>query len=210
MHYNSNNMARRKKKPPNAAAFIVAVVGAVCVLRMLYVLLLGDKTILPFLLIAVGLIFVILMVIPNWRRNGVRARVDAITDKHIDALVRQRTIQVRNDPYGKPILVKWHSQVDYFITHHVRPALRPRQRLLMDKERAVISRRILQRVADAAKKRPTSTVLSGTITPAEFEVFCGAALSAHGWSVRLTPLGRDQGVDVIAEKNDLHTPRAFT
>jgi predicted DNA-binding transcriptional regulator AlpA len=52
--------------------------------------------------------------------------VDTITDKHIEALVRQRTIQIRNDPYGKPMLDKWNSEVEYFITHHVRPSLSQR------------------------------------------------------------------------------------
>jgi hypothetical protein len=41
------------------------------------------------------------------------------------------------------------------------------------------------------------------MTPAEFEAFCADRLRVCGWEVRLTPMGRDQGVDVIADKNGL-------
>jgi hypothetical protein len=101
------------------------------------------------------------------------------------------------------MLDKWHTEVEYFITHHIRPSLKRRQQLLLDRERAFISDKISRRVADAAEKRPAPSVLPARTTPVEFEVFCGEALSARGWRVRLTPQGRDQGVDVIAEKNNV-------
>lgn len=140
-------------------------------------------------------------VIARSRRDAALARVDATTEKHIDALVRQRSMQVRNDPYGKPILDKWHAELEYFITQHIRPALKPSQWPLLDMERKAISERISQRVAIAAQQRPGFTDLPASMTPVEFEAFCAEKLRACGWNVSLTSLSHDQGVDVIAEKN---------
>lgn len=39
------------------------------------------------------------------------------------------------------------------------------------------------------------------MTPAAFEIFCAETLRTYGWEVLVTPLCRDQGVDVIAQKN---------
>ncbi len=47
------------------------------------------------------------------------------------------------------------------------------------------------------------TTLSVNMTPAGFEAFCAESLRASDWQVSLTPFCRDQGVDVIAEKNGI-------
>jgi restriction system protein len=194
-------MARRNKKPPDAATILVATVGVFCVFQLVVAQVRGVNLVLPILLIGIGLAIVIQIVVPIWRRNNVLERADTITDEHINALVRQRTIQVHNDSYGKPMLDKWHSEVSYFITHHVRPALRPSQRRLLDGERMVILQRISRRVADVVKQGLVFTAVSASMPTVEFEEFCAEKLRACGWKVRLTPLCRDQGVDVIAEKN---------
>ena len=141
------------------------------------------------------------VILPRRQRVAMYQRVDAITDGHIDALIRQRAILIRNDPYGKPILDKWHSDVNYFITHHIRPALIPDQQKPAIKEHAAIFVRILQRVEGAAMQRPALLTLPSNLTPAGFEAYCAETLRACGWQVSLTPLCRDQGVDVIAAKN---------
>lgn len=194
-------MARRKKKSSNAAILLAGIVGAFCILYMLDALFRGDKTVMPFLLIVAALAIVVLIVIPNWRRDRVLERVDAITKEHIDELVRQRRIKVRDDPYGKPMLEKWYSHVDYFITHHIRPSLRQSQQPIVDKHWTVISQRILQWVEYAAQQRPVFTVVPANMPPAEFETFCAETLRTYGWDVRRTALSHDQGVNVIAEKN---------
>jgi hypothetical protein len=192
-------MARRRKKSSEAATLLVAIAGLFCVYQVLNAL--SQSNVLPLLLLAAAVLGVLIIIVPIWRRNRVLERVDAITNQHIDALVRQRAILIRNDPYGKPILDKWHSEVDRFITHHVRPALSPSQQPIVDKRRAIISQRILQRVEDATTQRPALLTLPENMTPAGFEAYCAETLRACGWQVSLTPLCRDQGVDVIAEKN---------
>lgn len=192
-------MVRRKKKQPDAATAFLAIVSGFFVLLLLKTL--AESNAVPFLLVAAVLVGVLIIAVPVWRRNRVLEHVDAITNQHIDALVRQRAILIRNDPYGKPILDKWHSEVDRFIAHHVRPTLSPSQQPIVDKRRAIISQRILWRVEAATTQRPALLTLPENMTPAGFEAYCAETLRACGWQVSLTPLCRDQGVDVIAEKN---------
>ncbi|HEV2215196.1 MAG TPA: restriction endonuclease, partial [Terracidiphilus sp.] len=98
-------------------------------------------------------------------------------------------------------LDKWDTEVSYFIAHHIRPMLNSRLRSLLEREREAVGRRISQRVARVAQQRPAFSTIPASMTPSEFEAFCAESLREGGWGVRLTPLSRDQGVDVIAEKN---------
>ncbi|HLH07890.1 MAG TPA: restriction endonuclease [Terriglobales bacterium] len=44
---------------------------------------------------------------------------------------------------------------------------------------------------------------SEEMSPSEFEAFCAEELRRNGWQARVTLQSRDQGVDVIAEKNGI-------
>jgi restriction system protein len=200
MYYNSCDMAKRKQTQLNAATVLMVILGLCCFGIMFDNLLRGDGTAAPFLLIYAAFVAFILL-LPTWRRNQVLQRADAIARDHIDELVRQRVMLVRLDPYGKPILDKWHSEINYFIKNHVRPTLSPSQRLLFDKDQAVAAERIAEIVKAAAKQQPMVAAAPTSMNPQEFEAFCAESLRACGWEVRLTPLSCDQGVDVIADKS---------
>lgn len=43
---------------------------------------------------------------------------------------------------------------------------------------------------------------ASAMSPLEYEHYCAALLSEGGWSTRVTPEGGDQGVDIVAKKND--------
>ncbi len=194
-------MPRRRKrqaKPNYAVALLVIVCAWVFLDRL------GNRDFfgIAFIFGLTALVIVVIFaVIPKWKREKLFERVDVITDGHVDALSRQRTILVRSDPYGKPMLDKWHSEISYFITHHVVPKIRPNEVARLEQHRSKLVERIAQRVAVYAQQRPTVTTLSATMNGAEFEAFCASQLQACGWDVQVTPLCRDQGVDVIAEKN---------
>lgn len=192
-------MARRKKKQPDAATVFLIILGGFGVFLLLKTLV--ESNVIPFLLVATAGVGVLIIVVRIWRRHKVLETVDAIANRHIAELVRQCTILIRNDPYGRPILDKWYSHVDEFITHHVRPAVSPSQQPIVDKRRTIISQRILQRVKEAIAQRPALLTMPENMTPAGFEAYCAETLRKCGWQVSLTPLCRDQGVDVIAEKN---------
>src|ERR1035438_4284004 len=196
-------MAHKRKKQTNTGYALTAVV---LVMGYIFLDLMRDKDFRGIIFVfgftaLVGL--VLFVVVPMSRRHALLERIDTITDSKIDALVRQRTIMVRADPYGKPLLNKWRNEIEYFITHHVRPALMPSQIPRLEKHGRAISERIAQRVAAAAQQRPATPCIPASMTGAEFEVFCANQLQSCGWAVRVTPLCRDQGVDVIAEKNGL-------
>jgi restriction system protein len=196
-------MARRRKKQTNSSYAIAAVV---LVFGWIFLDMIRSNDFAPVVFV-VGLTALVGMVlygvVPKWRRERLFDRVDAVTDGQIDALIRQRTILVRSDAYGKPLLDKWYTEVNYFISHHVRPNLGPSQVPLLEKQRSAVLDRIAQRVALSAQQRPATPAMPASMNGAEFEAFCAAQLRAYGWSVQLTPLCRDQGVDVIAEKNRL-------
>jgi Restriction endonuclease len=49
--------------------------------------------------------------------------------------------------------------------------------------------------------QPPFQTFSDEMKPAEFEAFCAEELRRAGWDARVTMQSRDQGVDVVAEKN---------
>lgn len=132
---------------------------------------------------AVLSLLIVFAVIPWWRREVLFNRVDAVVSEHIAALVRQRTILVRTDAYGKPILGKWNSEIKYFIANHVRPALDADQRLLLERHRQSVAEHIATFVESAAQKRPELSTVPANMTGPEFEVFCADRLQACGWEV---------------------------
>lgn len=194
-------MARRRKKKANTSYAIAALL---LVFGWIFLDLTRSKDFVGIAFVSGFTAFIYILlnwVIPKWRREALFERVDAIADGHIDALIRQQTILVRSDPYGKPLLDKWHAEINHFITHHVRPGIKSRQIPLLEKQRNAVLERIAQRVANSAKQRPAVPAIPSNMKGAEFEAFCANQLRACGWAVQVTPLCRDQGVDVIAEKN---------
>ena len=141
------------------------------------------------------------VILPRQRRDAMVARVDAITDAHMGALIRQQMILIHSDAYGKPVTDRWMKELEYFVTNHVRPALDVNQISFLDSNNAIIIHRIWQRVSNAANQTPALAAISVPQSPAEFEVYCAETLRAYGWSANRMPLAHDQGVDVIAEKN---------
>lgn len=210
--YNSYNMSRKKKdKLPNALV-LAAVIGGLLLLwnlqhgvtRSAGTSDAGTSNAAGFLafLILIGAVAVALIVIlPRWRRSRMLESVGTITDAHVDALIRQQKILTHTDAYGKPVVDRWLKELEYFVSNHVRPALNASQQGMLDREKAAVVQHIWQRVTNAAIQSPASVVTPVVRTPAEFEVYCAETLRAYGWTVARTPIARDQGVDVIAEKS---------
>lgn len=161
----------------------------------------GAFVLAVIVLAGIALAVTVKVILPRQRRDAMVARVDAITDAHMGALIRRQMILVHTDAYGKPVTDRWTKELEYFVTNHIRPVLDANQLGILDSNRAVIVYRIWQRVSNAASQTPAIAAISAPKTPAEFEVFCAETLRAYGWTVARTPLAHDQGVDVIAEKN---------
>ncbi len=205
--YNSYEMPRKKKDKLPVALVLAAVIGGLLLFGNLHHGVsrsagasdAGSALVVLVLFVAIAIVATFLL--PRWRRSKMLENVDAITGAHINTLVRRQVILTYTDPYGKPVADRWLKELDYFVTNHVRPTLSVSQQVMLDRERAAVVQRIWQQVSNAAIQRPAPVTALAVTTPAEFEVYCAETLRAYGWAVARTPMSRDQGVDVIAEKN---------
>jgi hypothetical protein len=187
---------RKRNNGVTAAATLIAVL--VCLW-----LLIHEITVLLLLLVASGGAFILFqLVLPHLRRRAIVDKAVGIVRQHEDHLARRKKVLVRQDAYGKPLLERWHSEREYFITEHIRPAFRIREQRRFDRERARIVPLITAAIENAVRNRPALEKFSDAISPAEFEVFCAEELRRAGWDARVTQHSRDQGVDVIAEKSN--------
>ena len=133
-------------------------------------------------------------------RRTARRMAEAAIAQHLPALVRRRMQLVRPDPYGKPQLGKWQKEIAYFVDAHIAPALSGSALAALQAGRAALEADIAARVEGAAMAGPSGDAQPGAMSAADFEAFCAEELRRAGWDARLSPPGRDQGVDVVAEK----------
>ena len=159
-----------------------------------------------FIALGIGIILIIKSVVRNFfdvRAGRSAARKAAATiSENLPSLVRRRAQLVRPDAYGKPKLESWAKEIGYFIDEHIKPQLAPREYMaFVNEQQADVAAAIHMRVEMEAQKNPAFATFSDDITPSEFETFCAEELVRAGWDARVTLQSRDQGVDVVAEKN---------
>ncbi|MFO1024111.1 MAG: restriction endonuclease [Acetobacteraceae bacterium] len=149
----------------------------------------------------------VLVLYPLFRGVGALAarytlmrQVEAMVDRHLMALQRRRAQLVTLDAYGEPQPERWDREVDYFIARQVEPQLtKAEQRALVRTHDRVAA--LICRLVEAASDEPADAVsFTDDMTPAQYEQFCAEQLRRAGWTARVTMHSRDQGVDVIAEK----------
>lgn len=202
-------MARRKQKgliPPQTVFFMLAILaGIVLIGKVAQSAPTGSANVvgLVFLLIvgAVVAVPVIRAITRAGARQALIQRVSATTDLQLDPLLRRRAQLVRLDPYGKPQREKWSKEIDYFIEQHIQPSLAPGEQLALRRNYAEIANIIGEKVEAAQRTQPAFQTFSEGMTPSEFETFCAEQLRLAGWNARVTMQSRDQGVDVVADKN---------
>jgi Restriction endonuclease len=134
-------------------------------------------------------------------RHTLLQKTAAMVEQQLESLLRRRSQLVRPDAYGKPRLDKWEKEIDYFIDHHIQPSLRPSEQDALELIYDEVAGVIRDRVETAIQSQPVSRTFSDDMTAAEFEIFCKEELERSGWNAQVTMQGRDQGVDVIGEKD---------
>lgn len=137
---------------------------------------------------------------PHRDRRLLFEAVQNIIGQHAEQLAKRRSQLVRQDPYGKLVLDKWKSEVEYFIREHVRPSLSLKQQAQLETVRAEVERLVDLRAEEIVRSTPAFNAFSESMTAVEFEAFCADQLRSNGWDAKLTAASGDQGVDVIAEK----------
>jgi restriction system protein len=122
---------------------------------------------------------------------------------HLKALRTKKLQLVTSDAYGKPQLERWDKEVEYFVGNHIRPFLGPRELADLQKAGICINDLVCKQLAAEEAREPLLPTFSDGMSPSEFEAFCAEELRRNGWQARVTLQSRDQGVDVIAEKDHL-------
>ena len=125
----------------------------------------------------------------------------ALTDEHLTPLLRRRAQLVTPDPYGKPRFERWHQEIDYFIDQHIAPSLTAAEQKSLARNHDRVAGTIWDRVEAAFATQPVGEEFSDDMTPSQYEAFCATQLRLAGWTAHVTMQSRDQGVDVIAEKD---------
>jgi restriction system protein len=197
-------MVRRKRKA--AAIEAPAVLAAGACLFILWLLLRNPSVVIVLglaIVAVVATIVAVTIVMPARNRRSLIDKANAGVDQNADRLARRRAQLVRQDAYGKPVLEKWVEEINYFINEHVGPSLTTQEQSLLKRERAGITQAIMRHVEQVVRDRPAFDSFSDKMTPVEFEAFCAEQLRQSGWDAHVTRQSRDQGVDVIAEKNGL-------
>jgi hypothetical protein len=81
------------------------------------------------------------------------------------------------------------------------PLLSEAERWVLAKNHFDIKAAICLLIEQEVVENPAFQTFSSDMTPNEFETFCAEELKRIGWNARVTMQSRDQGVDVVAEKN---------
>ena len=142
-----------------------------------------------------------------WRRNILkrrvllRVRVERMIETHLKTLRTRKLQLVTSDAYGKPQFERWDKEVEYFISNHIHPFLSPSEVADLQKGGTRIDDLVRKHVAMAETRDPVFPTFSDQMSPSEFEAFCAEELRRNAWEARVTLQSRDQGVDVIAEKD---------
>jgi restriction system protein len=198
-------MARRRQTPLKYPKTVVGLLTALGVIGLMGWAL--QQPSIGFVLLLSGAAVLAIPVMRHFRREGARRtlhqKVQTMVGQQMTSLVRRRAQLVWQDAYGKPQLEKWTKEIDYFITQHIEPSLAPNERSVLGREGAITANLIEARVQAAMQDQAVFRTFSDAMTPAEFEILCAEELRRAGWNARVTMQGRDQGVDVVAEKGDI-------
>ena len=136
-------------------------------------------------------------------RRSLVQKVKSATQQHITALARRRVQLLQPDAYGNLKVEKWAKELDYFIFEHLQPTLTAEEQAALPQHSPDLKIAVEMLVSTAMESQPTLRAFSDAMTPAEFEGYCAEELRQAGWNARVTLQSRDQGVDVIADKNNV-------
>jgi restriction system protein len=114
--------------------------------------------------------------------------------KHAKELsIRRNQLTVQRN-YGLIDDKKWKNEVNHFILNVIKP-------LWDDDESIHYLQEVINEVTD--NYQSTTTFFSIKMSPSEYEQLVTNTLSTYGWDARMTVASGDQGIDVIAKKQDI-------
>ena len=141
-------------------------------------------------------------------KSRFKSKITDLLEQHKIALARQRALLVRRDEYGAERTEKWDKEREHFFINV----------LLKDSDFHFLfykifpheygGKNLVFQCIDAIAQETSSTInqLSKEIedlSPFEFEQYCAELLRKEGWDALVTQASGDQGVDIVASKNNL-------
>jgi hypothetical protein len=156
------------------------------------------------LAVGIGLALFVVLTVANRREKQfqeAKTNLIRLISQHLPALARKRAQLVRDDGYGKLIYDKWIKQIDYFVKEHITPVLSWDDTNIIVQKGFNIHQAVFAVVEQHQNDNPAFKAFYDDMTPDQFEAFCAEELCRGGWNARKTMQSRDQGVDVIAEKD---------
>jgi Restriction endonuclease len=139
----------------------------------------------------------------NRARQSLFVKVNIAAEQHLTALNRNRAQLVQPGDYGIVDLKKWGKELTKFVSEAIEPSLSSSECAALQQNHAEVLRSIDARVLARMSENPAFQAFSEDMTPSEFEHFCAEQVRRSGWVARVTTQSGDQGVDVIAEKNNV-------
>jgi restriction system protein len=134
-------------------------------------------------------------------RERAQARFDRVVADYLPVLRRKQRQLVRVDDYGVVDRSRWERELGYVIDRVVLPAL-PETDAALVRERLERYRTRLEAAVSADRPDPAAEARFERVrTGREFEEFCAQELQRSGWRVQLTAISRDQGADLVAERD---------
>jgi restriction system protein len=191
-------MGLMARKPINLGAGLL-IVGAIGLIGLSQ-----QKPGAFWLIVAIGVCWgAIFLLMRAHDRESMRKKAHMAIRAHISALARKRAQKFRMDDYGNAIPDKWNAEIIYFLKNVVAPKLSEGEQKALARDIGSISELVEKLASEEQMLREESSDYSENLSPTDFEVHCANVLRKHGWIARLTGASGDQGVDVIAERENI-------
>lgn len=193
-------MPRRKRLRKNEATWLIILIIGLA--------LLGKRSfasdgVWVVMAVIIGLAAFLFILNRALDRRRIDNAVAVAIGRHQATLIRRRAQLLTEDAFGSVDESKWMKEVSHFINTQVASSLSERQRRQISRRRNQVADRINMRIVAAAARQPDTYSLPPDPTPVEFEKYCAEVLRRVGWIARVTKASGDQGVDVIASRNNV-------
>ncbi len=131
---------------------------------------------------------------------------ETAVNKHLRILQTKKKQGVRTDDYGNVFSEKWISDIQYFLKHVVH-SMNPIPTWFESEDISNAIMYVDKFVSDLSASRPEPFAIADQLvdgmTPTEFEHFCADILRKSGWQASVTQASGDQGIDVVATRNQI-------
>jgi len=138
-------------------------------------------------------------------------QIQLTTDQHIEMLALNKMKTVFKDEYGIDVFDRWFQAQDYFINNVLRKnhllstcLSSPSADFYRSRARSIIENSVNKyNITKKSENNAHQSVDVDSLSPIEFEHHCADILSRCGWNARVTQAAGDQGIDVIATRENV-------